>query len=255
MCNMKQIIFLLLVSSWMTASTQSMFFDSTFVMENESGRTEIPVKVSSSTDVLAIAFDGRVSNGSIEIELRDPDGHREGGFQLNTSSNDYVTTRHSKHGGSDVQSTRSVIRSSGSSMSVETSTSSGKNGKSKSKSKSKSNSNSNSNSNSGSQSTSSSASGSTSDSGSGENSSTTVTTSSSSGETISVTSEDGEILTITKSGDGTSEEHSNHQNHHGSGEAKGTMIESISDPAPGIWKIILKTEDVTGRLKIAVEQN
>lgn len=205
--------------------------DSTIQLDNETGKMEIPIQVTNGADKLSVSFEGRVSSGSFEVELRDPDDQRQGGFQLNSSSDDYVKVKSSKKNSQNKKSSRNEIRSSSSSgkskSSISITTGDGKN---KSKNSSKG-----------------------SNSNDGEDSSISISNGAGSGQNISITSASGQhVTTVVNDSSGSQTVGIQSQNGR---DAKGIMNNSISDPASGIWYIVVDTEDVTGRLEITVEQN
>ena len=160
--------------------------------ENETAIKELKFEVRGSSKVLTMAFEGKITSGSIEIEVIDPDGEEQNGFELST-------TRQSKSGysvssstGKNIVEVYSGAEGSGASVIVSKNSGSGKN------------SNSNSNSNDGS-------------------SRTTA-----------------ESYEVSDSGNST---------------AKGVLSETIASPKPGIWTILIDSENVTGDISFKVKQN
>ena len=203
-------------------SAQSVI-DTTITLSDHTGNQEMVINVPDGAENLAVAIEGKVDGGSFEIELFDPKGQRQGGFQLNSSSDDYVVVRSGSH---DDRNAKAKSKS-----------------KTKTKSKSKS-SNSNSNSN----------------SENDEDEETLISirsggksTSISSGQgsmsvasgngSVSISSNDGVSKVVTK-GLGN-----------GEGSAKGVMVESISKPDAGRWKLRIKSENVTGEIKLEVDHD
>lgn len=195
--------------------------DTTITLSDHTGKSSISIDVPEGAEALAVVVEGLVQSGSIEIELFDPKGQRQSGFQLNSLSEDYLIVRHGDH---DDRS--ATVKS-----------------KSKPKTKSKS-SNSNSNSNK--------------DSNSDEETLISVrsggkTTSIASGEgSVSVSSGNSSIAI--SSNDGVSKVVTKGLGSNG-GAAKGVMVETIDNPGAGRWELRIQSENVSGEINLDVDHD
>ena len=73
----------------------------------------------------------------------------------------------------------------------------------------------------------------------------------SSNSTATVSTENGVKTTTTSSGQGYSYSSSSSSDNSG---AKGNAMEKISDPVPGTWKFVIEAIEVTGKLKVNIDQ-
>ena len=181
-----------------TTALTAQSIDTSFTWTNFTGTEAIKLNVESGTEDISIVFEGTVSQGSIDVDLMDPDGERQGGFQLNSSSNDFVTIRTSGIGTSststikDSNETVVSIRSGGNSVEINEGA-------------------------------------------------------------FSLTTEDGTGINISSSGGVNIVE--GHTAGSNDGEAKGVMVENISDPAKGTWTVKVRGENASGDIRLVLDKD
>lgn len=114
------IIFFVAIST----ATLAQNIDTTLTWEAFSGRDAINIDVPKDAGDLSLVFESEISLGSIDVSLIDPDGERQGGFQLNASENDFVSVRSRSTGSSatevikDSNDTYVSVRSGGNSLEI-----------------------------------------------------------------------------------------------------------------------------------------
>lgn len=107
-----------------TVSLFGQNIDTTLNWDSFSGKDALKIDVPKGAEDLSLVFESEISTGSIEVSLIDPDGERQGGFQLNSSENDFVSVRSRSSGSNatevikDSNDTYINMRSGGNSLQI-----------------------------------------------------------------------------------------------------------------------------------------
>lgn len=207
-------------------SAQKTTLDTTLVLESLTQTWSVPVQINAGARDLSFGVEGEISTGSISLKIYDPNGKKQSGLQLKTSDG-AVETGQSK-------AKARAKGGSGSSVTVETdsdgntstiSISSGAGGTVVQSSGKNSNENKNKNRNS--------------SSSDGTTNEVTVTTGDGSAKVGTGTTDHGRYM---------------YTSSYSSKGAKGVLHETIDRPTAGKWRVEIIAENVSGEVKLVVNQ-